>query len=415
MKMSPMEQIEQTYRAGSRHPPAYFVWGIFAIWITFFLGQFIELAHMHPLARFAVTLVGTILFFALYLGTAWGIARRMTGDTPTVTRVRWQAWPPIITMFAIGLILTPIAGPGWGGLFIYTTAIVAGSLPIKQAATIVVGLGLFTIAGSWYDGLDWRAILANLFTVLVTGFTTIASMWAFTTNQELRQARQELAQMAVTEERLRFARDLHDLLGHTLSLIALKSELAGRLVERMPERAISEISDIEAAARQALHEVREAVAGYRQPSLVDELAAAQELLAAAGISYARETTGTPRTVRPPVEAMLAWTVREGVTNVIRHSHAAHCTILLDYQPKWVRLTVSDDGQGAPGTTGKNDGTSAGCGPGNGLRGLAERAAMLGGTCEAGRQESGGYRLTVALPLTPAPKPAAMRIREGVGL
>lgn len=389
-----------------RRPSTYIVWGIFAIWITFFLGQFIELAHMRPSPTFVVTLAGTVLFFTLYLSTAWRIARRMLDDAPTVARDTRQAWPPIIAMLLIGLILTPLAGPGWGGLFIYTTAIAAGSLPRYQAVAMVIGLTFLAVIGPWAGGADWRTMLADVFTVLVTGFTTIAMAWAFRTNRELRQARQELARMAVTEERLRFARDLHDLLGHTLSLITLKSELAGRLVERQPERALSEISDIEAAARQALLEVREAVAGYRQPSLASELLAAQELLTAAGIRYTFAEAGTPGTLRPPVDAMLAWAVREGVTNVIRHSRAAHCTISLDYQRQGVRLTVSDDGQGNPAPA---DGK-----PGNGLCGLAERAGALGGTCEATRQEGGGYHLTVTLPLAPAqPSAAPARIKEGV--
>src|SRR6185437_1812303 len=215
-------------------------------------------------------------------------------------------------------------GPDWGGLFIYTSAISAAHLPVKRSAWIIGGLALFAVGGRWLTSHDWRTVFAALFTILVTGFTTTAMRWAFITNRELRRARQELAQLAVTEERLRFARDLHDLLGHTLSLIALKSELAGRLVRLAPERAAVEIGDVEAAARQALYEVREAVAGYRQPTLAGELQAAHEMLDAAGIVLTLDAAPAPLPLRSTVEGMLAWTVREGVTNVIRHSRARHC-------------------------------------------------------------------------------------------
>ena len=210
----------------------------------------------------------------------------------------------------------------------------------------------------------------------------------------------ELAQLAVTEERLRIARDLHDLLGHTLSLIALKSELARRLARGAPERAEAEIADVERAARAALQEVREAVAGYRQPTLASELRAARELLAAAGIAFTYEETdaanGAVGAVGLPValEATLAWAMREGVTNVIRHSRARACAIHLDHQPAALTITIADDGHSAP---------DAGNAVGNGLRGLAERVAALGGTCESGACESGmagagGFRLAVTLPL-----------------
>jgi two-component system sensor histidine kinase DesK len=212
-------------------------------------------------------------------------------------------------------------------------------------------------------------------------------------NRELRAARDEIARLAVAEERLRFARDLHDLLGHTLSLIALKSELAGRLVRPAPERAVAEIGDVEAAARTALHEVREAVAGYRQPALVSELAAARELLEAAGIAVS--LTGTPPVALPSgVEATLAWTVREGVTNVIRHSRAHQCAIRLTRQEDGVGVEVSDDGE-AGGSLAMQPTAS---GAGSGLRGLAERVSALGGTFEAGPRAGGGFRLAVSLPI-----------------
>ena len=136
-------------------------------------------------------------------------------------------------------------------------------------------------------------------------------------NEELTEARAELARAAVAQERERFARDLHDLLGHSLSVIALKAELAGRLLPGAPNSAAAEMGEVEQVARQALSEVRDAVSGYRQPTLEGELAGARMALSAAGIEA--EMTSREATLAPDVEAVLAWAVREGATNVIRHS------------------------------------------------------------------------------------------------
>jgi two-component system sensor histidine kinase DesK len=208
---------------------------------------------------------------------------------------------------------------------------------------------------------------------------------AVRTNQELRRARQEIARLAVSDERLRFARDLHDLLGHTLSLIALKSELARRLVSASPEQAATEIGDIETAARQALVEVREAVTGYRRATLENELNAAQELLAAAGIAFTQQ--GEPPPLTSSAKAALAWAVREGVTNVIRHSQARSCGVTLTRRGAAIALEVRDDGAASHDAAG-----------GSGLAGLKERFAALGGSCEAGPAQGGGWRLAVSLPL-----------------
>ena len=143
-------------------------------------------------------------------------------------------------------------------------------------------------------------------------------------NQELNEARAELALSAVAAERERFARDLHDLLGHSLSVIAIKAELAGRLMSIDPERAAAEVADVEGVARESLREVRQAVSGYRQPTLEKELEGARVALSAAGIEA--EVERAPVTLDPEVEAVLAWAVREGATNVIRHSGATHCQV-----------------------------------------------------------------------------------------
>jgi signal transduction histidine kinase len=200
----------------------------------------------------------------------------------------------------------------------------------------------------------------------------------------LRRQRAELTRLAISEERLRFARDLHDLLGRGLSLIAIKSELALRLVSGNAAAA-KEIGDVERVAREALRDVREAVGGYREPRLATELDGARRALHAAGIECTIEQPGGDLPER--IDALFAWSVREGVTNVIRHSGAARCAIRVSRGERDAQIEVTDDGLADPSGT-----------PGYGLVGLRERAAARGGVAEAGAVAGGGFRLRIAVPL-----------------
>jgi two-component system sensor histidine kinase DesK len=274
--------------------------------------------------------------------------------------------------------------PWW---LVYVTIAAGRALPTRGAAWVVLLVTALACGiGGATRGLDQ---ILQLLGIGVVGFGAIAVNRLIVTNNELRAARAEIARLAVAEERLRFARDLHDLVGHNLSLIALKSELAGRLVRAAPDRAAAEIGDVERVARRALDEVREAVAGYRQPALDDELDGARELLAAAGISCQidRDAALLP----PPLDAALGWVVREGVTNVIRHSRARHCLIRISHATGMIRAEVSDDGRGAASTTMTT-------GNGNGLAGLTERVVGVGGRLTAGPLVEGGFRLHAELPL-----------------
>ena len=178
----------------------------------------------------------------------------------------------------------------------------------------------------------------------------LAAFFAYTASrrielvENLRETRAELARMAVADERLRIARDLHDLLGHSLSLITIKAELAGRVIDADPDRAAREIADLEAVARRSLGEVRAAVTSYRQPSLAGELAAARQMLTAAGMDC---QVHAPASIdlAPEAEGLLAWTVREGATNVVRHSGARTVTITVTVADGAVTAEVADDGVG----------------------------------------------------------------------
>ncbi|MFR9794744.1 sensor histidine kinase [Streptomyces sp. MS06] len=248
--------------------------------------------------------------------------------------------------------------------------------------------------------------------------------------RELRAAREELAHRAVEKERLRFSRDLHDLLGHTLSVIVVKSEAARRLAARDLDAALVQVSDIESVGRQALTEIREAVTGYREGTLTTELDRARSALTAAGVEPSVRQSGPPPA--PRTAALLGWVVREAVTNVVRHSTASRCEITVDGTPERARLTVADNGadpsvatnpSGTAGPSSAADpsvatnpsGTADPAGGGTGLAGLAERLAAAGGSLRAGPSPR-GFTVTAELPVedggppagpAPAPLPTAL--------
>jgi two-component system sensor histidine kinase DesK len=372
-------------RAERRRGATFLWWLIWVAWIPISAPGVIALIEAHPPApKLILSLAGALVFFALYMRLTWLCARRLATGAPPLHLSPVALWAPIILMTALSLALTLWNGQDWGGLFIYTATCAAGWLPTREAAPTIAGLVALVIIGvSIHAGL--AAAISPAAFVAIPGFVVIATVRS----------------MAVAEERLRIARDLHDLLGHSLSLIALKSELAGRLALQSPERAASEIRDIENAARTALAEVREAIADYRQSTLMSELAGARELLAAAGIAYRYEGADDTRLDLPaPVEAALAWTVREGVTNVIRHSHARHCAIHLTRAATEIAVEVEDDGVGAP----TDDAVGA---DGSGLRGLAQRIAAIGGRYEAGPRADGGFHLAVYAPISAATERPAL--------
>jgi two-component system sensor histidine kinase DesK len=233
--------------------------------------------------------------------------------------------------------------------------------------------------------------------VSIIGMTVYAMSALRRTNLKLHEARMELAAMAVAEERDRIGRDLHDVLGHSLSLIAIKSELAGRLLPGDPERAQAEIADVERVARDSLTAVRETVSGYRRPTLDGELAEARVALDAAGIEPTIRHDVGP--LAASEDAVLAWVVREAVTNMVRHSAARHGSITTARHGAVAELEVTDDGQ-LP--SGAGDAVASPGTPGSGLRGLRERLEGAGGQLEAGPQAGGGYRLVATIPVIGSP-------------
>jgi two-component system sensor histidine kinase DesK len=211
------------------------------------------------------------------------------------------------------------------------------------------------------------------------------------TNIALHEARQGLADRAVADERDRIARDLHDVLGHSLSLIAIKSELAGRLLPRDPDGARIEIADVERVARESLASVRDTVSGARQPTLANELENARAVLEAAGIASTLDHRAGA--LAPADDAVLAWAVREAVTNVVRHSGARHAAIHTS-RPMTTEAAIEVVDDGADGlAVAVVQGTD-----GTGLRGLRDRLEAVGGRLEAGPLAAGGYRLSATIPV-----------------
>ncbi len=297
-------------------------------------------------------------------------------------RIRAQSRTSLILLailVALVLSLSLIYGLAFLWLFIGVSAIAGVLLPVRGAFLAVAILILLPVVISigtsgGFARVDWLQLIPLVLLVRGLGLDMIGATRLSNAIRELHAAREELARLAVAEERLRMARDLHDLLGHSLSLITLKSELVGRLVEKEPTRAVQEIREVELAARQTLREVREAVAGYRQPALESELDGAQQMLSAAGIECMVEQTAG--ILPPATDAVLAWTVREGVTNVIRHSRARYCSIRLTRENGTVRAEVINDGDA------RQEQNTSWRRAGSGLSGLSERVTALGGHMEA---------------------------------
>jgi two-component system sensor histidine kinase DesK len=364
-------------------------------WKAFVLGWLLALfvvagivtRHGLSVRRLVASLACLALLAGLYL---WLTLHRVLGPpdltaygpAPALVRRRLLVIGAMALLVIVLNLLIPHVGMWW--LFMHPVVAAGLALPPPLATATTLSLLAVALGVAWLDG----QVEVMLLLLVAFGAGAMAIRQLTLTVAQLGHAREELARSAVNEERVRFARDLHDLLGHSLSMIVLKSELAGRLLRDAPIRAAAEIDEIERAARDALREVRTAVAGYRQLSLRGELAAARELLSAAGITSDIEHPGA--SVPPAVDGLLAWAVREGVTNVIRHSRARSCTIRVGRVDAEVKLEVSDDGRGADA-----DGRAGG----SGLAGLAERAASHGGRVVAGPRPGGGFRLVMEAPLS----------------
>jgi two-component system, NarL family, sensor histidine kinase DesK len=354
------------------------------IWLVFIAIPLADAVSSHSNgAAKVLVVVAAIAFVAVFVRLAV-IQEKPLPDRPALGSVG--------ALLAISIALTALDRQSWGTLFIFTVVAIAMCVrpPLSFYGVLLcttLCVGALVVAGAAAGSIFGFAT-----STLGVGLLMLVVADLRARNRELHQARAELARLAVADERARFARDLHDLLGHSLSVIALKAELAGRLLGEKPAEAAEHVAEIEDVARGALTEVREAVSGYRQPTLDDEIAGAKMALSAAGIEAQIERPAV--TLDPAIEAVLAWTVREGATNVIRHSGAGHCSVKVTAGLGEAGVEVVDDGQG-------RDDAAANGHNGHGLEGLRERVARMHGQIEAGAGTAGGYRLAVRVPV-PAP-------------
>jgi len=381
------EEAENIGRGGVADKIGGLIWA--AVWMWPLLGpaSAVLKGKVHPVALAAA---GLLAFTALYLTLVmigFGFGDRGRGPSR-------RTWLGLVLLAALGIALT--AGfarqsDGWLSVMLYVGAGGAAVLcrrPVVAAWIVgavagLVGLGL--LAGRSLGELGGEAFTTSLACVLVV---VIKQMMGYI--HELRGARTELATAAVAEERLRFSRDLHELLGHTLSVMVVKAEVVRRLVADDPARAAAAAADIEELGRTALAEVREAVTGYRQRPFASELDGARDALTDAGIEVTVTEVGTP--LPASADVLFGWAVREGATNVIRHSRARRCAITVRFDERGAHLEVSDDGVGSSGGLGDPGGPG-----GHGLRGLRERLAAVGGELSVSSPSGGGFSLVASLP------------------
>ncbi|EXJ51416.1 sensor histidine kinase [Microbacterium laevaniformans] len=319
-----------------------------------------------PLTLLAVFAVGFLVGAPL----AWA---------PRATRHRLL---PAAALFVFSFSLFPWAGWEVRGLWTYVGVLVGMAvLPLRLTWLLLFALGAASLLAGvalngWNEDILWiPAILISISAMMAAFARNIAAM------NELRATRDQMATMAVERERSRVARDLHDILGHSLTVITVKTELAGRLIDVDPERARTEIAEVEQLARGALTDVRATVAGYRGVSISGELAAARAALEAAGIEA--QLPGSTDMLPADRRELAGWVVREGVTNVIRHAQASRCRIELTARA----VAICDDGVGPRADEAVG---------GNGLVGIRERVESAGGRLTIGRSDLGGFLLKATL-------------------
>ncbi|MFI2414080.1 sensor histidine kinase [Streptomyces sp. NPDC018947] len=329
----------------------------------------------------------------------------------------------LTALIAVGAIALAERGPGGagvdtaaGGIFGGVLCFGAGNITLgvrdrRRVIAVVAGFAFGAGIVSFPLGLPSAAVLGVACLVLVGGgflaFTSVFSVWLLNAVYELDEARETRARLAVAEERLRFGRDLHDVIGRNLAVVALKSELAVQLSRRGRPEAVEQMIEVQRIAQESQREVRDVVRGYREADLEVELAGARGVLGAAGIACeVRDgTSGLPAEVR----SALGWVVREATTNVLRHGDAEKCSVVVRVSKGRVMLTVENDGAARPAGQGAGSAGAAGAGAasdGSGLAGLRERLSAVDGTLEAGHADGGVFRLTAEVPL-----PAARAVLE----
>src|SRR5688572_24655610 len=341
-----------------------YAWLIYVV--PFLITPFIDSRQNNP-AGYAMYAIGLIAFAFLYFRSYWVQGRELILIAAAT--------------LALGLAFWPVSF-GAGAFFIYAAGMIGMLDSPRWAVRGVAAIAVITILEALLlRRAIWHAAWPVIFVFIVGGINIHYSQVG-RANARLRLAQEEIEHMAKLAERERIARDLHDLLGHTLSLVVLKSELASKLAERDPERSREEIRDVERIAREALTEVRAAVSGYRTSGLEAEVQRARNTLSTAGVRL--ETDIAQRKLPPAQEAVLCLALREAVTNIVRHAGARNCRLTVGCTDSACTLSISDDGRGGNAPFG------------SGLPGMRERVDVLGGSLT--RIGTNGTTIIVSLPL-----------------
>jgi two-component system, NarL family, sensor histidine kinase DesK len=379
------------------------------VWLFYLIGSVVDLFnHHHSALYIAVGLTIIVVFCVIYLilVPSWPDPRPYT--LPGLA---------VLAMLAVAACVI-YGGTGAVVLWIFLSSASGLLVPsprwaVRAVVACIACYVVFSVTGH----VGMTDFLSNVLPVVFVGLGMIGLRRQFRLTAELAQAREEVAQLAASEERLRLARDMHDLTGQSLSMITLKSELAARLLGRLPagddrDRVQDEIEQVAAVSRQTLRDIREAISGYRRPTLAVEVITARTALASAGIAARDEpdVTVLSGTFDPDVEAALAWCLREAVTNVVRHSGAKNCCISLARRAGTMTLTVRDDGTGLTGPTADRERANA---QGSGLHGMSERLSAVGGTLQLRPDLRPGFSLIATAPTVlehgPEPAPAAPEV------
>jgi two-component system sensor histidine kinase DesK len=357
-----------------RSLPGRYIWVWVGVWL-FYLAQPAIAAWRLPVLWHRVVALAALVVFAVIFMGGFILAREQLRAGRTLDRPR--AVGLLVASAAVLVPVIALLGSGGLALFVYLGVTAVYLLPGRAGPLVVLGLILSTLILQ-HTVPGWHPDPNVPFSIFIGSLAMWGVMRLVQRNSELAAAREEITRLAVEDERNRFARDLHDILGHSLTVVAVKAELAGRLVRLDPDRAEGEIAEVEGLARQALADVRSAVAGYRDVTLASELANARSALGAAGIDA--DLPVAIDEVPAARRELFGWVVREGVTNVLRHSGASRCRVRIG--PSIVEIT--DDGAG----------TTPDPSIGHGLRGLRERAEAVGGSLSVWRAPEGGFALTV---------------------
>jgi two-component system, NarL family, sensor histidine kinase DesK len=341
------------------------IWLPFMVW--FFVGPMWK--HYGALGWTVNTLAGLFFIFLYLQAFSRSDAYRLLS---------------VLAMLTMGAVMMPL-NDGAIGLLVYAAAAGGFHTSLRRVAVLIavdVAILAFYAHRLNIPLPYWGSML--LLIVLV-GFGNHYGALKHCAGEKLRVANEEIEHLAKVAERERIARDLHDLLGHTLSVITLKAELARKLVDRDPQCAKQEMQDVENTSRAALADVREAISGYRGQGLAAELIRARQALETAGVIVDCKTSEV--LLSPAQESVLALALREAVTNVVRHAQAQHCVVRLSRNQQACTLEIADNGRGLDGPEG------------NGLRGMRERLEAIGGSLQ--RLTGSGTRLVIHLPLASA--------------